>query len=194
MITVLTIQCCSMFHSKYEYFSCGLICWVHWLHSCLKNLWKSCVLCSPVLELWEWHKIHPSVPMWVLWKSCVLCSPVLESWEWHKIHPSVPMWVLVKGKSRTMLDLRSYGECRNIIMWLLARNLIILFCLSFSKKGTDFSGLSCMFKFCAASFCYGTNEIPTSLAKLLLVTFPFSCHIFVVDGRSGNWSTLTTIP
>jgi len=91
-----------LFHFKY--FSCGLICSVHWLHSCLKNLWKS----------------------------CVLCSPVRESWECHKIHPSVPVWVLVKG-SHTR-----HGACRNKIMRLLAGNLIILFCLSFSKKGTHF--------------------------------------------------------
>jgi len=152
--------------APFQVFSCGLICWVHWLHSCLKNLWKS----------------------------CVLCSPVLESWECHKIHPSVPMWVLVKGKNRTMLVLQRYGECRNIILQLLARNLIILFCSSFSKKGTDFSGLSCMFKFCASSFGYETNEVPTSIATLLIVTLLLSCHIFVVDGCSENWSTLTTIP
>jgi hypothetical protein len=61
-----------------------------------------------------------------LWKSCVLCSRVLESWECHKIHPSVPMWVLVKGKSRTMLDMWRHGKCRNIIMRLLARNSVLL--------------------------------------------------------------------
>jgi len=64
--------------------------------------------------------------------------------------------------------------------------LEILFCLSFSKKGTYFSDLSCMLKFCAARFGYGTNEIPTPLTKLLIVTLLFSCHIFVVDGCSEN--------
>jgi hypothetical protein len=85
-----------------------------------------------------------------------------------------------------MLDLQRYGECRNIIMQLLDRNLIILFCLSFSKKGTDFLGLSCMFKFCAARFGYETNKVLTSIATILIVTLLFSCHIFVVDGCSEN--------
>jgi len=54
------------------------------------------------------------------------------------------------------------------------------------KKEQIFSGLSCMFRFCVASFGYSTNEIPTSSVKLLIVTFQFSCHIFVVDGCSEN--------